>query len=83
MYNHALRKREELELTPAEQFDTRTKMSAHMILMAVGILSVVMSQLLPSQIAGLSGFTYFLIGPSFYFFYSIRERRRRKLHGKK
>ncbi|HEY6978313.1 MAG TPA: TMEM175 family protein [Chitinophagaceae bacterium] len=78
MYNHALRKKEELELTPAEQFDTRTKMFAHIILIAVGILSVVMSQLLPSQMAGSSGFTYFLIGPAFYFFYSIREQRKKK-----
>jgi hypothetical protein len=40
-------------------------MFAHIIFISVGILSVIVSQLLPSANAGSSGITYFLIGPAF------------------
>jgi uncharacterized membrane protein len=80
MYMHALRKRNELELTPVEQFDTKTKMFAHTVLISVGVLSVIVSQLLPPASAGSAGGVYFLIGPTVSLLHGVRRRKRRKLY---
>lgn len=77
MYLHALRKQEELELTTSEVYDTKTKLYSFYILISVGVLSVVLSQLLPENIAGSAGFVYILIGPVFSIFYSIRSRKKK------
>ncbi|MGI8950758.1 MAG: TMEM175 family protein [Chitinophagaceae bacterium] len=79
MYVHAFRKRKELELTVHEQFDTKTKMFANSILVSVGVVSVVLSQLLPQNLIGLAGFSYFLIWPAFTVFYIYRTRKRKLL----
>lgn len=81
MYLHALHKKEELQLTPAEQFDTKTKMFAHVALLMVGLLSVIVSQLLPTLLAGSAGMIYFLIGPAVTVLHTLRGRKRRKLYG--
>jgi uncharacterized membrane protein len=80
MYWHALRKKEELQLTSVEQFDTRTKMFAHIVLIAVSSLSVIVSQLLPAPSAGSAGMIYFLIGPVVTGLYTFRGRRRKKFY---
>lgn len=80
MYLHALRKKDELHLTPVEQFDTKTKMLAHTVLMMVSILSVIVSQVLPSPSSGSAGGVYFLIGPAVTILHTIRGRKRRKLY---
>ena len=79
MYLHAYRKKSELELTAIELFDTKTRMWAQLILVIVGILSVSMATLLPPDRAGSAGFVYFLIGPAFSIYHSMRGRKRRKL----
>ncbi len=79
MYLHAYYKKNELELTPIEIYDTKTRMWAHLILVLIGFLSTVIAFLLPVEIAGSSGFVYFLIAPAFTIFHSIRSKKRRQL----
>jgi len=80
MYVHAYKKRNELELTPAEIFDTKTRMWAHLILVLTGVLSIVVAFLLPVERAGSAGFVYFIIGPAFTIFHSLRNKRKRILY---
>ncbi len=79
MYVHAFNKKVELKLTLAEQFDTKTKMFSNFILIAIGILSITMSQLLPINLSGLAGYVYVLIGPAFTIFFSYRANKKRSL----
>jgi len=79
MYLHALHKKEELHLNSVEQFDTKTKILSHMIMMIVGILSVIISQIIPPSATGIAGGIYFLIGPAVTLLHTIRGRRRRNL----
>ncbi len=77
MYLHACKKKEELELTEKELFDTKTRMWAQMILISVGVLCVFAAFLLPAERAGSAGFVYFLIGPAFSIYYSVRGKKKK------
>jgi uncharacterized membrane protein len=79
MYMHALRKKTALQLTVGEIFDTKTKLFKNIILIAIGLLSVFVSQIIPTEDAGIAGMVYILIGPAFSIFYSYRAKRKRKL----
>ncbi len=79
MYLHAFRKKEELELTPLEIFDTKTFIYAKLVLMSIGLLSVLMSKALPVNNAGNAGLVYILIGPAFSVMHGYRGRKKRKL----
>ena len=79
MYRHVLNKKEELNLSGVEVFDTKTRIYANSILVTIGVLAVVVAQILPAKNAGLSGFVYVLIGPVFSIVHSYRGKRRRKL----
>lgn len=79
MYAHALRKKEELELTILEIFDTKTSIYANVLLIIIGFISVAVAMILPKNSAGLSGFVYTLIGPAFSIFYSYRGRIKKKI----
>lgn len=79
MYLHALKKANELQLTPAEIFDTKTKMYKNSILILIGILSVAVAFLVPADQAGIAGLVYILIGPGLTIFYSGRKKIKRKL----
>lgn len=79
MYRHALKKAKELQLTPSEIFDTKTKMYKNLILIIIGILSVVVAFLVPANQAGIAGIVYGLIGPALTIFYSRRKKLKRKL----
>lgn len=81
MYKHALRKRELLQLTPVEAFDTKTKMYSHLVFVFAALLSIVIAWVLPVEIAGLSGYLYILIGPAFTIYYTRRGKAKRKLFG--
>ena len=56
MYMHALKKKTELQLTVGEIFETKTKLFKNIILIAIGLLSVFVSQTLPANDAGISRF---------------------------
>jgi len=79
MYVHAVKKKDELELNTKEFFDTKTRMWAQLILVVIGILSVIAASLLPDGKAGAAGFVYFLIGPAFSIYFSVRGKKKRKL----
>jgi len=80
MYLHVLRKKNELQLTPVEVYDTRTKVLANTVLICIGILSVAAAQIFPPDKTWISGFTYMLIGPAFSFFHAHRGKKRRILY---
>jgi len=61
LYRNALSKRDELELTTLEIFDTRTSVLESGFQAGVGILCAVVAAALPARIGGLSGFIFFLI----------------------
>lgn len=79
LYGHALRKRAQLELTPREVFDTRTKIYSQLILVGVGVGSVLLAIILPSDHMGLSGWFYFLNIPAFFIVHTHRAKIRRHL----
>ena len=79
MYIHALKKGVELQLTAGEVFDTKTKLYKNIILIAIGLLSVFVSQIFPPEDAGIAGMVYILIGPALSIFYSYRTVRKRKV----
>jgi transmembrane protein TMEM174 (potassium channel) len=61
LYRNALKNRAELDLNALEVFDTRTSMMEAGFSSAVGILCAVTAQLLPTRMAGWSGFLFFLL----------------------
>ena len=79
LYLHALRHRRQLDLTPLEQFDTRSRIFSHTIMIIIGWCSVLLALFLPARISGLAGWTYALIGPALTVFYMLRARRRARL----
>ena len=83
MYLHALKKRDELKLIAPEIFETKTKIYKNAILIIIGLLSIVVTLILSPKRAGLAGFAYFLIGPAFSIFFRYRNRRKRKLFGRR
>lgn len=79
MYLHVLNKKEQLNLSAVEIFDTKTRVYANSILVCIGILAVIMAHILPAKNAGLSGFTYILIGPVFSIVHARLGKKRRRL----
>lgn len=61
LYWHALRKRQQLQLTPAELLMTRASFCEYLIHIGVCLLSIVLAQV--SDDNSLPGFTYVLLGP--------------------
>lgn len=63
MHVHALRKREELELTALEVHDTYTEMIMYTAYVAIGLLSTIIAVQGGRTMYALAGWTYFLLGP--------------------
>jgi uncharacterized membrane protein len=63
MYRHALALRDILDLSPAEQLDTRREMYAAVLMMCIAFLSIAIAQLPISGASFFSGISYCLIGP--------------------
>jgi uncharacterized membrane protein len=74
MYVHAIRQKQELQLTTSEIFDTKSSLYAKLLLIIIGLVSVITAMILPQKYAGLSGFIYILIGPAFTIYYSFRNK---------
>ena len=77
LYAHAYRKRDLLELSPAESYDTMSEIRQNVVMIGIGILSVALA------LAGrptLSGMTYMLIAPTRTTLGIVHGRRRRELH---
>jgi uncharacterized membrane protein len=81
LYLHARRKRAALELSPFESALTDAEVAHHALLCAIGLLAIALARLLPIEIAGLSGFTYLLIGAVETWHGAREGRMRRELSG--
>jgi uncharacterized membrane protein len=78
MYEHVNRQRARLELTPVQMFETRAQLGSCLIHMSFGIVSVLLALLLPNFLSW-AGWTYGLIGPSQWLFWSQVAKRRRHI----
>jgi len=79
LYNHAWRRRDLLDLSPLERFDTRSTMHEAAINLAVATLSVLIAFLANYRLAGIAGLTYMLLAPLMTWFGWWRGSQRRKL----
>lgn len=79
LYSHAHRRRERLELTNVEIFDTRATMRTCWIHAAVGLVSVSIAWIGGPSYSGISGLSYFLLGPALGIHGSRTGRKRRSL----
>lgn len=79
LHLHAFRKREELELTDLEVFDTKVRIGDFLVFIAVGLISISIIFIMGSRGSALSGFSYFLIGIGMSVHRSIAGRRRKRL----
>ena len=77
LYLQAYRKRDELGLDALATFDVRASLGAHLVSAGVGAVASLIALFAPSPFPALSGFTYFLMGPS-HWVYGVRSGRRRK-----
>jgi uncharacterized membrane protein len=77
MYRHAYAQRLVLLLDARQVFETRAQAGAMVAHMCIGLLSVAMAFIAPSRLAGtFAGFTYFLVGPVQWLYWSRIARRR-------
>ena len=79
LFWHALRKRQELDLSPIEVFDTYSKMIESGFLGLVGVLCAVTAVALPVNLAGTAGFVFFIIPVGMMSIGSRRGAQRRKM----
>ncbi len=82
LYLHVLRIRDELVLTAAEIFETKTSMYQNLIIAGVGLLSVIISSFGVAYL-GWAAFIYILIGPSISIMHSRRNKIYKRIHGEK
>ncbi len=79
LYRNALSKRDHLELTPLEVFDTRTSIFESGFQLGIGTLCAIAAAALPTRIAGMSGFLFFLLPVGMTIIGTRRGAARRKL----
>jgi len=78
-YQRALARRDELGLSALEIFDARTNIGHHLISAGVGVVSLIIASLGPSELAPIAPTTYCLMGPAHFWYGSRSGRRRRSL----
>ncbi len=62
LYGYAYKKREALGLSAIETWTTKSEITAQLIMVACGVLSIMVAA--TTESSALAGFTYFLIGPA-------------------
>ena len=78
MYRHAYAQRHALHLDGRQTFETRAQGGAMVAHMCIGLLSVLIALLAPSQLAGsAAGLTYFLVGPAQWMYWARVAKRRK------
>ncbi|MDF3078078.1 MAG: hypothetical protein K0S09_1967 [Sphingobacteriaceae bacterium] len=80
MYQNALRQKELVGLTEKEVYLTKTTGYSYLLNAFIGIFAGLVAFLLPAKAAGLSGMSFFLIGPVITLWYSYRTRKVKKLY---
>ena len=76
---HARRNHKKLRLTKLEIFDCRSNIYRLTIMILAGFLSLFVAMFLKDDSAGMAGYVYFLIGPSIWFLFFLRNKKKRKL----
>ena len=79
MFRHAYQKRDELELSALEEFDTRSAITEHLLNAGIGVFSVGIILLFGERYAFWSGISYMLVGPVMAVHGSLWGSRRCKL----
>ena len=81
MYVTAKKHATDLKLTAVELHETQTVIYVNLTLTLIGVAAMLLAWLLPVEYSGLSGFTYMLIGPAYWIWYSRRAKIARKKFG--
>ena len=79
LFQHAYRKRKELDLNAIEAFDTRFSVRHMLLSAAVGVLSMGLVLIGGPKFVALSGWVYFLLGPVLWLNGVLSGQRRRRL----
>jgi uncharacterized membrane protein len=79
LYARALRRREHLQLSLLEVYDTRTQLYAQLTMVIVGCGAVVLALVLPLKAAELSGMWYFVIAPALWMVHGRRAVIRKRI----
>ncbi|MGZ3778404.1 MAG: TMEM175 family protein [Mucilaginibacter sp.] len=79
MYRHAQTHAERLELTPFELFETRSMMYINLLNVLIGVIAILITFLLPDNLVGASGYTYFLIPVAYSIFFRLRARKSKRI----
>lgn len=81
MYANAKKRKNELELTDIEVFETTTITYLYLLLSLIGFGAILLAWVLPPVYSGLSGFFYMFIGLVYYALYSYRSKKAKKRFG--
>ena len=79
MYRHARGHKERLELTDYELFETRSMMYINLLNVLIGVIAILITFILPANLIGLSGYTYFLIPVAYSIFFSLRTKKSKRI----
>ncbi|MET3979349.1 putative membrane protein [Mucilaginibacter sp. UYP25] len=81
MYRNAAKHAAEIELNPRELYETNTVSGINLICILICLCAMVLTYLSPMELAGKTGFIYFLIPAGYFVWYSYRGKQSRKLFG--
>jgi len=81
MYANAKKRAHELKLTAIEIYETKTLTYLNLLLVLVGVIAMLLAWLLPTEIAGLSGYFYSTIGLVYFFWHMHRSKKARRIFG--
>lgn len=79
LYARALAKRDELELTPIELYETKSSIIFNSVCIVIGLISIALVLIGGRRCAGMAGVVYAFIGPSMAVVGTIRGRGRKRL----
>ena len=79
LYYHAFRKKEELDLSGIEIYDTVSSISGDLIHVSIATLSILVAVVGGEEFSGWAGLTYFLLGPALAIHGTIRGKGRKRL----
>ena len=79
LYLHAYRRREELNLSELDTFDTRSIAGHHAVSASVGLFAMLFAIVAPVTLAFLSPSSFALMGPAHWFYGRRREKARKAL----
>jgi uncharacterized membrane protein len=82
LYLHAYRRRDALDLSELESFDTRAWFQENALMALVGLVSVAIAATRSPRYTFLAGMTYWLIAPVLFLHGSAMGRRRRRLEAR-